>query len=419
MQLELRDLKLPLRGTWLSECLQELHGEMKEQGAHDPPARLAVQRMVQPETTRRASRFPFYLAHPRLMRLERKMIIDVEGGTRARMHAHPAPRGRSRDAARLRAAPPPPLAATVRPFVDALSAAIIGPTRRAGITSSICGCGTRRAIPDEDFAETFAVWLTPRSNWRKRYEGWPALKKLEYVDELMAEIARQKPKLTRRTEVDPLRKLRTTLAEHYQQEAAALLGRCAAHLRPRSAAHLLEQSAAPAFAAGGGLHPAPPRRLPAAGVEMDRRIPAHARSGARRDDRALPRVEIACGRARTAVAHGFHGAVDRQDGAFALQPAAAAVVRAMKKLRVLVLTASRSGAAGHRSRAMTEQEIHALKTEYDVVSTLRGSGHEVMRARRQRRAARRSATRSKASSRTSCSTCSRSFTARRSTTRTS
>ena len=32
--------------------------------------------------------------------------------------------------------------------------------------------------PDEDFAETFAVWLTPRANWRKRYAGWPALKKL-------------------------------------------------------------------------------------------------------------------------------------------------------------------------------------------------------------------------------------------------
>ena len=43
--------------------------------------------------------------------------------------------------------------------------------------------------PDEDFAETFAVWLRPRSDWRKRYAGWPALRKLEYVDELMAEIA--------------------------------------------------------------------------------------------------------------------------------------------------------------------------------------------------------------------------------------
>ena len=38
--------------------------------------------------------------------------------------------------------------------------------------------------PDEDFAETFAVWLTPRSNWRKRYEGWGALKKLKYMDRI-------------------------------------------------------------------------------------------------------------------------------------------------------------------------------------------------------------------------------------------
>ena len=50
--------------------------------------------------------------------------------------------------------------------------------------------------PDEDFAETFAVWLKPRSDWRKRYAGWPALKKLEYVDEVMAEIADEKPLLT-------------------------------------------------------------------------------------------------------------------------------------------------------------------------------------------------------------------------------
>ena len=43
--------------------------------------------------------------------------------------------------------------------------------------------------PDEDFAETFAVWLDPRSNWRRRYRSWPALTKLEFVDELMEELA--------------------------------------------------------------------------------------------------------------------------------------------------------------------------------------------------------------------------------------
>ena len=43
--------------------------------------------------------------------------------------------------------------------------------------------------PDEDFAETFAIWLTPGLDWRARYKGWKALQKLEYVDELMKSIA--------------------------------------------------------------------------------------------------------------------------------------------------------------------------------------------------------------------------------------
>ena len=58
--------------------------------------------------------------------------------------------------------------------------------------------------PDEDFAETFAVWLTPTSEWRQRYAGWPALKKLEYMDELMASIRQRPPRVTNQDEIDPL-----------------------------------------------------------------------------------------------------------------------------------------------------------------------------------------------------------------------
>ena len=47
--------------------------------------------------------------------------------------------------------------------------------------------------PDEDFAETFAVWLSQSPGWRKRYEGWPALAKLEYVDRLTRELADTEP----------------------------------------------------------------------------------------------------------------------------------------------------------------------------------------------------------------------------------
>jgi hypothetical protein len=74
--------------------------------------------------------------------------------------------------------------------------------------------------PDEDFAETFAVWLRPRSNWRTRYAGWPALTKLEYVDQLMVEVASQRPLLTNRERVDPLSQLNETLAEHYKKKQA-------------------------------------------------------------------------------------------------------------------------------------------------------------------------------------------------------
>jgi hypothetical protein len=74
--------------------------------------------------------------------------------------------------------------------------------------------------PDEDFAETFAVWLRPRGEWRKRYAGWPALRKLEYVDELMSEIANKRPLVTSRERMEPVRTIARTLAQHYAERKA-------------------------------------------------------------------------------------------------------------------------------------------------------------------------------------------------------
>ena len=79
-----------------------------------------------------------------------------------------------------------------------------------------------QAHPAEDFAETFAVWLNPRSGWRKRYEAWPALKKLEYVDELMAEIARKRPARKHNLRVDPTSRLSTTPRGALPQAAGAV-----------------------------------------------------------------------------------------------------------------------------------------------------------------------------------------------------
>jgi hypothetical protein len=70
--------------------------------------------------------------------------------------------------------------------------------------------------PDEDFAETFAVWLDPQSMWATRYAGWPAERKVQYMDRLMRMLAHRRPVVMSMRQVDPVSRLRKTLAEHYR-----------------------------------------------------------------------------------------------------------------------------------------------------------------------------------------------------------
>jgi hypothetical protein len=76
--------------------------------------------------------------------------------------------------------------------------------------------------PDEDFAETFAVWLTPRSGWRRVYRQWPAIRKLQCVDRLMEDIGPKAPLPFRRRLSRPVESMRVLLAEHYGQKAKRL-----------------------------------------------------------------------------------------------------------------------------------------------------------------------------------------------------
>jgi hypothetical protein len=73
--------------------------------------------------------------------------------------------------------------------------------------------------PDEDFAETFAVWLTPRSGWRVRYRNWPAMRKLMYVESLMKRIRKQPPEVRTGALCTPVEQMDLLLAEHYGQRA--------------------------------------------------------------------------------------------------------------------------------------------------------------------------------------------------------
>jgi hypothetical protein len=71
--------------------------------------------------------------------------------------------------------------------------------------------------PDEDFAETFAVWLTPRSAWRKRYRGWGAMTKLQYMNRIARKLGYVDPVRRRgRTDIT-VDEMETTVGEFYQR----------------------------------------------------------------------------------------------------------------------------------------------------------------------------------------------------------
>ena len=73
--------------------------------------------------------------------------------------------------------------------------------------------------PDEDFAETFAVWLTPRSPWRRQYKGWPAMQKLRYVERVARALADVEP-IVKTGEVDITPDdIGVTVEQFYEQAA--------------------------------------------------------------------------------------------------------------------------------------------------------------------------------------------------------
>jgi hypothetical protein len=218
LQLRLKDLEVSVEGTWLEGCLNDLHEELDARGIRVRPHAWISDEWFSPDNTPGIA-IPFYLTHPRLIRLERKKIIDVEGGTvpecmrilrheagHVVQHSYRLQRRRRWQELFGRSSTRYP--SYYRP----------DPASKHFVQHLRLWYG--QSHPDEDFAETFAVWLRPRSDWRRRYAGWPALKKLEYVDELMAEVAMEKPVLTRRLQVDPLRRLTDTLAEHYRKKQA-------------------------------------------------------------------------------------------------------------------------------------------------------------------------------------------------------
>lgn len=193
LERRISNLGLRLEGTALEPLIRQLYEELTTRGLLlRPPCHIGDEWFVPVGIP--AIFIPFFLVHDRLRALERTMMLEVEGGTpewfmklmrheaaHAYSYAYQLPRkkkwqqtfGRTSREETPDFYQPRPFSRSYVVHLDDWYA---------------------QSHPDEDFAETFAVWLTPGLDWRRRYAGWKALQKLEYVDELMRSLAGNPPR---------------------------------------------------------------------------------------------------------------------------------------------------------------------------------------------------------------------------------
>jgi hypothetical protein len=209
------DLRLAVERSPLARPVRRLYADLERRGITVRPHVWLSDEWFSPDGVPGIA-VPFYLAHPRLEQLERHIMREVEGGnTRLLMRILRHEAGHALDNAyRLRR--------------RKRWRQVFGPASRPYPARYRARPGSRRYVhhlgewyaqahPTEDFAETFAVWLTPKSAWRKNYAGWPALHKLKAVDELIAQVRGLRPPVRNRTRIEPITHNTRTLAEHYRR----------------------------------------------------------------------------------------------------------------------------------------------------------------------------------------------------------
>jgi hypothetical protein len=218
LKVRFADLHLAIEGSWLETRITDLYAELADRGLTFRPHFWLSADWFTPDGVPGIA-IPFYLAHPRLMRLEKAQMLEVEGGTpewcmqilrHEAGHAFDNAYDLRRRRRRRRVFGAPSL-----PYPDFY---LPKPYSKSFVLH--LDSWYAQSHPDEDFAETFAVWLTPDADWRTRYADWPALRKLEYMDDLMRDIAGRPPVVAARRRVESLERLRTTLGRHYATKRA-------------------------------------------------------------------------------------------------------------------------------------------------------------------------------------------------------
>jgi len=213
------DLGLRIEGSPIEPFIRQLERELSAKGVDYRPTFYLTDTWGCPDKVP-AIGIPFYLASTLLGRIEKEKTGSIEDSQTVMQFLRHETGHAINYAYRLWKEPS--WRATFGPFSQPYREVFDPNPWSRRFVRHICSCPYRYTYaqkhPDEDFAETFAVWLTPRSGWRRKYRDWPALDKLKYVDRLMRDIRDEKPRCKRGRLVKPVSKLTLPLAEHYRRQ---------------------------------------------------------------------------------------------------------------------------------------------------------------------------------------------------------
>jgi hypothetical protein len=209
---KINELSLRIPGTRLEVLIHQLYDEMEKAGLRFRPQVYLSDEWGCPDRVPVIG-IPFYLADPVLSRMEGELTgVEAEDEAEVMMYLRHEAGHAFNYAYRLYLQP------EWQRLFGSIGQAYAEDYRTAPFSARfvrhVPGWYGQKH-PDDDFAETFAVWLTPGSDWQERYKGTPALAKLQYVDKVVREVAWQSPPVAGGALDRPVEEIDMTLAEWY------------------------------------------------------------------------------------------------------------------------------------------------------------------------------------------------------------
>jgi hypothetical protein len=213
LQARIKDLQLHLKGTRLERFIHQLYEELEARGISLRPLCYLSDQWGCPSGVPVIG-LPFYLADPNLLKIEEELGAGAETERDIMMYLRHEAGHAFNYAYRLHEEDEWKrlFGDFSKPYLETYKPQ---PFSRKYV-AHLSGWYAQKH-PDEDFAETFAVFITPGSNWAERYKGWGALKKLLYVQDAVARVGRQPPTVTLEDRDVDVSEMHVTVLEHYRQ----------------------------------------------------------------------------------------------------------------------------------------------------------------------------------------------------------